>query len=218
MDNRDYPSHSASIDALAAAMRAECEAITRAGIVLQLDCPDLAMRPVFEDEGMSKGEFLGLVTCHLVAITSATARIDSDALRMHVCRGSYGGPHNRDIPFVEILDRVLQARPAALLVEEAKPRHAREWAVFSDVTLPENKVLVPGVLDTTTHYVEHPELVGERLERLARIVGMDRVIAGTDCGFATIATDRPFDPCIVWAKRASMVEGAAIASARLHAG
>lgn len=215
MTNRFYPSHNAYIDALGAAMREEYETIAGAGILLQLDCPDLAQWPMFEAEGRSKGEFLDTVSYHVDAINAATANIDPDAMRLHVCWGNYEGPHSHDIPLAEIVDRVLQARPAALLFEAANPRHEHEWAVFKDVKLPEGKVLVPGVLDTTTNYIEHPELVAERLERLARVVGMERIIAGADCGFATFATALPVDPRIVWAKLASMVEGAAIATARL---
>jgi len=217
MDNRYYPSHDDYIDALAAAMREEYETIAGAGILLQLDCPDLSQWPVYEAEGKSKDEFLAIVSHHVEALNAATADIDPDRMRLHVCWGNYEGPHNHDIPLVEIVDRVLAARPAALLFEAANPRHEHEWAVFKEVALPENKVLVPGVLDTTNNYIEHPELVAERLERLARVVGMERVIAGSDCGFATFATALPVDPRIVWAKLASMAEGAAIATARLKA-
>jgi 5-methyltetrahydropteroyltriglutamate--homocysteine methyltransferase len=218
MVDRHYGSHDDYVDALASAMREEYEAIASAGIVLQLDCPDLASWPVYEARGLSKTEFLDMVSRHVEAINAATATIDPDAMRLHVCWGNYEGPHNHDIALVEIVERILPARPAALVLEAANPRHEHEWAVFKDVELPEGKVLVPGVLDTTTNYVEHPELVAERLERLARLVGMERVIAGTDCGFATFATALAVDPRIVWAKLASLVQGAAIATSRLAAG
>jgi 5-methyltetrahydropteroyltriglutamate--homocysteine methyltransferase len=183
--------------------------------VLQLDCPDLASWPVYEAKGMSKAEFLAMVSQHVEAINIATASIPAESMRLHVCWGNYEGPHNHDIPLVEILDRVLAARPSALLFEAANPRHEHEWALFKDVKLPDGKILVPGVLDSTTNYIEHPELVAERLERLARIVGQQRVLAGTDCGFATFAHALPVDPRIVWAKLAAMAEGAGIATERL---
>jgi 5-methyltetrahydropteroyltriglutamate--homocysteine methyltransferase len=218
MPDRHYGDHDAYVDALADAMRREYEAIAAAGIVLQLDCPDLASWPVYEAKGLSKAAFLSMVEHHVAAINRATAGIDPHAMRMHVCWGNYEGPHNRDIALAEIVERVLECRPAALLFEGANPRHEHEWAVFKDVALPPGKVLVPGVLDTTNNYIEHPELVADRLERLARLVGMERVIAGTDCGFATFATALPVDPRIVWAKLASMAQGAAIATERLRAG
>jgi 5-methyltetrahydropteroyltriglutamate--homocysteine methyltransferase len=196
-------------------MSHEYEAIAAAGLVLQLDCPDLASWPVYEARGMSKQDFLAMVTEHIEALNSATAGIAPESMRMHVCWGNYEGPHNHDIPLIEIIDRVLQARPAALLFEAANPRHEHEWAIFQEVKVPDGKILVPGVLDTTCNYIEHPELVAERIERIARLVGMDRVIAGTDCGFATFAHAVPVDPRIVWAKLAAMVEGAGIATKRL---
>ena len=215
MNNRYYPTHEEYINVLAEAMREEYEAIAAAGLVLQLDCPDLASWPVYEAKGMSKAEFLAMVSQHVEAINTATANIPAESMRLHVCWGNYEGPHNHDIPLLEILDRVLAARPAALLFEAANPRHEHEWALFKDVKLPDGKILVPGVLDTTTNYIEHPELVAERLERLARIVGKERVLAGTDCGFATFAHALPVDPRIVWAKLAAMAEGARIAAERL---
>jgi 5-methyltetrahydropteroyltriglutamate--homocysteine methyltransferase len=215
MVNRHYPSHADYIGALAAAMREEYEAIVAAGIVLQLDCPDFTSWPAHEKRGESKDDYLAKLRLHVDAINSATANIDPEQMRLHVCWGNFEGPHNHDIALAEIVDTVLQVRPAGLLFEAANPRHEHEWAVFGKVDLPETKVLVPGVLDTTNNYIEHPELIAQRLERLARIVGMERVIAGTDCGFATFATALPVDPRIVWAKLASMAEGAAIATARL---
>jgi 5-methyltetrahydropteroyltriglutamate--homocysteine methyltransferase len=216
MTNRYHPSHEEYIGALADAMKEEYEAIAAAGLVLQVDCPDLASWPVYEAKGMSKNDFLAMVDQHIEALNSATAAIAPESMRMHVCWGNYEGPHNHDIPLIEIIDRVLRARPAALLFEAANPRHEHEWAIFNHVVIPDGKVLVPGLLDTTTNYIEHPELVAERIERIARIVGMERVLAGTDCGFATFAHALPVDPRIVWAKLASMVEGAAIATRRLR--
>jgi 5-methyltetrahydropteroyltriglutamate--homocysteine methyltransferase len=215
MANRYYASHHEYINALADAMKEEYEAIAAAGLVLQLDCPDLASWPVYEARGMSKDEFLSMVSEHIDCLNAATSEIPPEAMRLHVCWGNYEGPHNHDIPLIEIIDRVLQARPAALLFEAANPRHEHEWAIFKEVSVPDGKILVPGVLDTTCNYIEHPDLVAERIERIARLVGMERVIAGTDCGFATFAHAVPVDPRIVWAKLASMVEGAAIATKRL---
>jgi 5-methyltetrahydropteroyltriglutamate--homocysteine methyltransferase len=215
MANQYYANHEEYIGVLADAMREEYEAIAGAGIILQIDCPDMASWPAYEVRGMSKAEYLDMVSLHVEAINTATAAIAPDSMRLHVCWGNYEGPHNHDIPLAEILDRVLQARPSALLFEAANPRHEHEWALFKEAKIPDNKVLVPGVLDTTTNYIEHPELIAERIERLARIVGMDRVLAGSDCGFATFATALPVDPKIVWAKLASMSEGAGIATARL---
>jgi 5-methyltetrahydropteroyltriglutamate--homocysteine methyltransferase len=215
MVNRHYPTHDEYIDALVAAMREEYEAIAAAGITLQLDCPDMTSWPAHEKRGMAKDEWLGKVRRHVEAINAATANIDPGQMRMHVCWGNFEGPHNHDVPLAEILDIVLSARPSALLFEAANPRHEHEWALFRDAAIPDTKVLVPGVLDTTNNYIEHPQLVAERLERLARVVGAERVIAGSDCGFATFATTLPVDPRIVWAKLAAMAEGAAIATARL---
>ncbi len=215
MTNRYYPSDEQYVGALAEAMREEYEAIAGAGLVLQLDCPDLASWPVYEAKGMTKDDFLAMVGEHIDALNSATAAIPPESMRLHVCWGNYEGPHNHDIPLREIIDRVLQARPSALLFEAANPRHEHEWVVFTEVAVPDDKILVPGVLDTTCNYIEHPELVAQRIERIARLVGMDRVIAGTDCGFATFAHAVPVDPRIVWAKLAAMAEGAAIATKRL---
>jgi 5-methyltetrahydropteroyltriglutamate--homocysteine methyltransferase len=215
MVNRYYDSHESYVAALADAMKAEYDAIHAAGLVLQLDCPDLASWPVAESKGQTKREFRRTVAQNVEALNHATRDVPPESMRMHVCWGNYEGPHTHDIPLVEILDLILPARPSGLLFEAANPRHEHEWVLFEDVKLPEGKVLIPGVIDSTTNYVEHPELVAERLCRLARLVGMEQVIAGTDCGFATFAHAVPVDPRIVWAKLASLAEGAAIATQRL---
>jgi len=215
MRNRYYPDDDQYVAALAEAMKEEYEAIHAAGFVLQLDCPDLASWPVAEARGLSKEEFLHIVARNVDALEQATRNIAPERMRMHVCWGNYEGPHTHDIPLLEILPLVLPARPRGLLFEAANPRHEHEWVLFEDVKLPDDKVLVPGVLDSTTNYVEHPELVAQRITRLARIVGMDRVIAGTDCGFATFAHAVPVDPRIVWAKLGSLAEGARIATRQL---
>jgi 5-methyltetrahydropteroyltriglutamate--homocysteine methyltransferase len=212
MSNSYYKSHEAYVAALSDAMKGEYDAIHAAGLVLQLDCPDLASWQVAEAKGQTKEEFRRVVAQNIDALNQATRDIPPESMRMHVCWGNYEGPHTHDIPLIEILDLILQARPVGLLFEAANPRHEHEWVIFEDVSLPEDKVLIPGVLDSTTNYVEHPELVAQRVERLARLVGMERVIAGTDCGFATFAHAVPVDPRVVWAKLASLAEGAAMAT------
>jgi 5-methyltetrahydropteroyltriglutamate--homocysteine methyltransferase len=218
MTNRYYRSHEAYVAALSDAMKEEYDAIHAAGLVLQLDCPDLASWQVAEAKGQTKEEFRRVVAQNIDALNQATRDIPPEAMRMHVCWGNYEGPHTHDIPLIEILDLILPARPVGLLFEAANPRHEHEWVIFEHVALPEDKVLIPGVLDSTTNYVEHPELVAQRVERLARLVGRERVIAGTDCGFATFAHAVPVDPRIVWAKLASLAEGAAIATRRFGRG
>jgi 5-methyltetrahydropteroyltriglutamate--homocysteine methyltransferase len=214
MPNRYYPSTGDYISALADAMKTEYDAIHAAGLVLQLDCPDLAA-------GWARGpertlaEFRKDVARRLEAIDYATRDIPPDQLRLHLCWGNYEGPHHTDIPLADIIDLVLAARPAAVSFEAANPRHEHEWKLFEDVKLPEGKVVIPGVLDSTTNYIEHPELVAQRIGRYASVVGRSNVIAGSDCGFATFASLTPLDPDITWAKLAAMADGAAIASAEL---
>lgn len=215
--NAYYPSHEAYIYAVAEAMKHEYDAIYQAGFVLQLDCPDLAggwNRPEFIDKTMD--EFRKFAMLHVEALNYATRDIPSDRMRLHVCWGNFEGPHVRDIPLVQIIDILLMARPAALSLEGANPRHEHEWKVFRDVKLPEGKVLIPGVLDSTTNFVEHPELVAERIIRYAGVVGRENVIAGTDCGFATLArTELRVHPTVTWAKFQAMTEGARLASREL---
>ncbi len=215
--NEHYASHEDYVGALADAMKDEYDAIHAAGIVLQVDCPDLASWQVAEAKGHDKTQFRRTIAQNVEALDHATRDIPPEAMRMHVCWGNYMGPHTHDVPFAEIIDLILPARPSGLLFEGANPRHEQEWVIFEDLERPDGKVLIPGVLDSTTNYVEHPELVAQRLERYARIVGRENVMAGTDCGFATFAHSALVDPRIVWAKMAAMAEGAAIASARLAA-
>jgi 5-methyltetrahydropteroyltriglutamate--homocysteine methyltransferase len=205
--NEYYPSDEAYIFALADAMKAEYDAICQAGIVLQLDCPDLS-GPGMDDPLADVGEFRKQVAMRLEAIDHATRDIPPDRMLMH----------HRDVPLAEFIDLVLGARPGAISFEGANPRHEHEWALFKDVALPEGKVIIPGVLDSTTNFIEHPELVAQRLERYAGVVGKTNVIAGTDCGFATIADIAIVDPKIAWAKLAAMTEGARLASDRLWGG
>jgi 5-methyltetrahydropteroyltriglutamate--homocysteine methyltransferase len=208
LQNQHYDTHEEYIGALADAMKHEYDAIHAAGFVLQLDCPDLAM-------GRHAGDFGRMAPVHIEAINHATRDIPPDRLRMHVCWGNYEGPHHTDVPISEIIDLVLGARPAGLLVEAANPRHAHEWRVFEDVRLPAGKVIVPGVIDTTTNYIEHPQLVADRIIQYARVVGRENVIAGTDCGFATFANFLPVHPAIVWAKLRALSDGAELATREL---
>jgi 5-methyltetrahydropteroyltriglutamate--homocysteine methyltransferase len=213
LQNQHYPTHEEYIAALADEMKAEYDAIHQAGFVLQLDCPDLAMTRHMHNE--SAEEFRKRARLHVEAINHATRDIPAEEMRIHLCWGNYEGPHHHDMPLAEIIDIVLEARPAAISFEAANPRHEHEWTVFEEVALPDGKVLIPGVLDSTTNYIEHPELVAQRLVRYARLVGRENVIAGTDCGFATFANLLHVEPEITWAKLAAMSDGARLASSEL---
>src|SRR4051795_8020255 len=212
--DRHYGDHEAYLYAIADAMKVEYDEIHRAGLVLQLDCPDLTLTRGRRG-GETDADHRALLRLHVEAINHATRDIPAEAMRMHVCWGNYEGPHHHDLPLRDIVDVVLQARSAAVSFEAANPRHAHEWTVFEDIALPDGKALVPGVLDTTTNYIEHPELVAQRIERYVRLVGRENVIASTDCGFASFAGSGAVDPAIVWAKLGAMAEGAALASAEL---
>jgi 5-methyltetrahydropteroyltriglutamate--homocysteine methyltransferase len=215
LKNDYYPNHDAYLEALAKAMKVEYDAIHQAGFILQVDCPDLAMGRHIQFADASVAEFRKMAELHIEALNHALADIPPDRMRLHLCWGNYEGPHHRDVPLRDIIDVVLKARPAGLSFEAANPRHAHEWKVFREFTLPADKVLIPGVLDSTTNYIEHPELVAERLCRFADVVGRENVIAGTDCGFATFAGNSDVDPQIVWAKFQAMAEGARLASQQL---
>ncbi len=214
LPNQHYPSHEEYIGVLADVMKAEYDEIHRAGLVLQLDCPDLAMtRHMTSDESLE--EFRGRAKLHVEAINHATRDIPADDMRMHLCWGNYEGPHHHDMPLRDIIDIVFEAKPAAISFEAANPRHEHEWTVFDDVKLPEGKALIPGVIDSTTNYIEHPELVAQRIVRYAQRVGRENVIAGSDCGFATFASLLAIDPGITWAKLRAMADGAKLASTEL---
>ena len=214
--NEYYPSREAYLARLTDVMKQEYDAIARANFVLQLDCPDLAMGRHLAFPALSTSEFLKIAEGNVEALNHALRDIAPDRLRMHLCWGNYAGPHHRDIPLKDILPIVLKARPQAISLEGANPRHEHEWAVFKEVRLPDDKVLIPGVLDSTTNFIEHPELVAQRIVRYAEVVGRERVIAGTDCGFGTFARSNPqVEPEIAWAKLSAMAEGARLASARL---
>ena len=213
--NRYYPTHEAYVEALGAAMQEEYEAIVNAGFKLQVDCPDLAMARHTGFQDLSEGDFLKRAEHQVEVLNHALRNVPASAVRMHVCWGNYEGPHDHDIPLEKILHLVLKAKPSAILFEASNPRHAHEWTVWRDAKLPDDKVLVPGLLTSTSNYVEHPELVAQRVQQFADIVGRDRVIAGTDCGFGTFAGIGKMDAGISWRKLAQLVEGARIASERL---
>ncbi|WP_446653483.1 cobalamin-independent methionine synthase II family protein [Blastomonas sp.] len=213
--NRHYPSHEAYLADLADAMREEYETIVAAGFDLQLDCPDLAMSRHTGYQDLSEADFLKVAAANVEALNAATANIPPERMRMHICWGNYEGPHDHDIPLERVVDIVLSARPGTVLFEGANPRHEHEWTVWRDAAIPEDKVLAPGVIDTCSNYVEHPELIAQRLERFVGIVGADRVIGSTDCGFGTFAGYGKIDPLVTAKKLKALREGADIAAARL---
>ena len=215
--NEFYPSYEKYLHALAEAMRPEYEAIVAAGFILQLDCPDLGLgrHMMFKDK--SEAEYVRVAHQHVDAMNEALRNIPADRVRMHICWGNYEGPHHCDVPMDVVLPIALRAKPQALLFESCNPRHAHEWTVFRDTKIADDKILVPGVLDSVSNFIEHPLLVAERIEKFANIVGRDRVIAGTDCGFSTFAGFGNVDAEIVYAKLSALSDGAAIASKRLWA-
>jgi 5-methyltetrahydropteroyltriglutamate--homocysteine methyltransferase len=216
LPNRHYPSREAYLARLVDVMKEEYDAIHRAGFVLQVDCPDLAMGRHLAFAELSNAEFVKIAEANVEALNHALRDIPPDRMRLHLCWGNYEGPHHRDIPLREILPVALRARPQALSFEGANPRHEHEWVVFKEVRLPDDRVIIPGVLDSTTNFIEHPELVAQRIVRYAEIVGRERVMAGTDCGFMTFARAvNQVEPEIAWAKFKSMVEGARLASRQL---
>jgi len=214
--NEHYPTREAYLARLVDVMKEEYDAIHRAGFVLQVDCPDLAMGRHLAFSELSNAEFVKIAEANVEALNHALREIPADRMRLHLCWGNYEGPHHRDIPLREIIRVALKAKPEGLSFEGANPRHEHEWVVFREVRLPDDKVIIPGVLDSTTNFIEHPELVAQRLVRYADVVGRERVIAGTDCGFATFARSNPqVEPEIVWHKLRSMAEGAKLASQQL---
>jgi len=212
--NGYYPSYEAYLDAIAAAMRPEYEAIVRGGFVLQLDCPDLAMGRHIQFAALDLEGFRRMARLHVEALNRAVANLPPERMRLHLCWGNYEGPHHYDVPLADILDIALSARPAGLSFEAANPRHAHEWTVFDQVKLPPGKVLIPGVIESKSNFIEHPELIAQRIARYAERVGRENVIAGSDCGFGTWVGQAAVDPAIVWAKLAAMAEGARIATRR----
>ena len=215
-ENRHYQTREEYLAALADAMRGEYEAIADAGITLQVDCPDLAMSRHSRFSNLTLEEFRREAELSVEALNQAVARIPADRLRLHVCWGNYEGPHDHDVPLQDVVDIVLRAKPAGISIEACNPRHGHEWRVWEDVRLPDDRYLVPGVIDSTNNYVEHPELVAQRLLNYARIVGADRVVGGSDCGFGTFAHMATVAPSITWSKLRSLVDGARLATAELQ--
>ncbi len=213
--NQYYPSHEAYLADLADAMRHEYEAIVNAGFDVQLDCPDLAMSRHTGYQDLSEDEFLKVAEANVEAINNATANIPAERIRMHICWGNYEGPHDHDIPLSRVINTILKAKPATILFEGANPRHEHEWTVWRDTPIPENKILAPGLIDTCSNYIEHPELIAQRIERFVNIVGPERVVASTDCGFGTFAGYGKIDPDVTWKKLRALREGADIAASRL---
>ncbi|MEC8712648.1 MAG: cobalamin-independent methionine synthase II family protein [Pseudomonadota bacterium] len=217
LQNEYYKTREAYLAALADAMKAEYETIVGAGLDLQLDCPDLALSRHMLFSDLSDDEFVSVANMHVDALNHALRDIDPAHVRVHICWGNYEGPHVCDIDMDKVFPTLMKTRARYVLFETSNPRHAHEWTVFRDRAgeIPDDKVLVPGVVDTTTNFVEHPELVAQRIARFVSIVGADRVIAGSDCGFGTFAGFGAVDPDIAYAKLAALAEGAALASGRL---
>jgi 5-methyltetrahydropteroyltriglutamate--homocysteine methyltransferase len=213
--NEFYGTLDEYLDALADAMKVEYEGIVNAGFQLQIDAPDLAMGRHIMYRDQPDEVFVEATERHVAAINRALADVPGDQVRLHVCWGNYEGPHHLDIPVEAIMDHVLEAKPATILFEAANPRHAHEWTAWRDAAIPDDKILAPGVISSTSNYIEHPELIAQRLQTFAAIVGPERVVAGTDCGFGTWSGFGPIDPTICWAKLESLSEGAALASSRL---
>ncbi len=214
--DRFYNNEDAYVEALADALKEEYEAIWKAGFILQIDAPDLGSARHNQYQHLSDGEFLKIAERNIEAVNHATQNIPPDRMRLHICWGNYEGPHTHDIPLATVFDVAVKARPQALLFEGANPRHAHEWEELRDKKIPDDTILMPGCIDSTTNFVEHPKLVAQRIENYARLVGRERVVAGTDCGFATFAAQQnAVVPSIAWAKLAALAEGARIASDRL---
>ena len=210
--NDHYPSQEAYLFAIAEAMRQEYETVAGAGFVLQIDCPDLAMGRHIQYAALSLAEFRKRAGMHVEALNHALSNVAPEKLRMHLCWGNYEGPHHCDVPLADIMDIVVLARPDAISFEAANPRHGHEWTLFERFRLPAGKVLIPGVIESKSNFIEHPELVAQRLGRYAKLVGRENVIAGSDCGYGTWVGQAAVDPDVVWAKMAAMAEGARIAS------
>ncbi len=210
--NDHYPSQEAYLAAIAEAMRHEYETVAKAGLVLQIDCPDLAMGRHIQYADLSLPEFRKRARLHVEALNHALGNIPAEQLRIHVCWGNYEGPHHRDVPLSDIIDIVFMAKPNAISFEAANPRHAHEWMLFERVKLPDGKLLIPGVLESKSNFIEHPELIAQRIARYAKLVGRENVIAGSDCGFGTWVGQAAIDPDVVFAKLKAMAEGARIAS------
>jgi 5-methyltetrahydropteroyltriglutamate--homocysteine methyltransferase len=215
LPNKYYPTHESYIEAIAAAMREEYAAIAAAGFIVQIDCPDLAMSRHTGFQDLSEADFIKRAAFHAEVLNHALDGVPPDRVRVHICWGNYEGPHTHDIDFAKIANIIVGIRAQGIALEAANPRHAHEWAVWKDVKLPEDKILLPGVIDTSTNYVEHPALVAERIVRFTEIVGRERVIANSDCGFGTAAGTGKLDPEIVFLKLGALADGARLASEQL---
>jgi 5-methyltetrahydropteroyltriglutamate--homocysteine methyltransferase len=210
--NDHYPSQEAYLYAIADAMRHEYEAVAKAGFVLQLDCPDLAMGRHIQFHDVDLKTFRKAAEMNIEVMNHATANIPPEQLRMHVCWGNYEGPHHYDVPLADVIDLVFKARASYISFEAANPRHAHEWTLFESVKLPDGKVLIPGVIESKANFIEHPELIAQRIGRYAKLVGRENVMGGSDCGYGTWVGQAAVDPDVVWAKLAALAEGARIAS------
>jgi len=214
--NDYYKDEDTYIAAMADAMKVEYEAIHASGLILQIDCPDLGSARHNQYKHLSDDEFLKIAWRNMEAVNAATANIPPEKMRLHICWGNYEGPHTHDFPLAKIFPVLMAARPAAILFEGANPRHEHEWEDIQDIEIPDHKILIPGVVDSTSNFVEHPKLIAQRLGNWAKVVGRERIIAGSDCGFGTFARLEPqVTADIVWSKFKAMSEGAAIATKRL---
>ena len=214
--NLHYPNEEAYVDALAEIMKVEYRAIVEAGFLLQIDCPDLGSCRNNQYRHLTDEQFRKIAERNIAALNAATAGLPADKMRLHICWGNYEGPHTHDLPLLKIIDIAFKGRPQAISIEAANPRHDHEWEDLKTIRIPDDKILIPGVIDSTTNFVEHPKLVAQRIGRYADIVGRERVIAGVDCGFGTaVRADPMVVDSIVWAKLAALSEGAQIASERL---
>jgi 5-methyltetrahydropteroyltriglutamate--homocysteine methyltransferase len=210
--NEHYPTHEKYLYAIADAMRREYETVAAAGFTLQIDCPDLAMGRHIQFADLSVADFKKRAAQNIEVLNHALAAIRPERLRLHLCWGNYEGPHHHDVPLADIIELIFTARPQAISFEAANPRHGHEWTVFERVKLPPGKVLIPGVIESKSNFIEHPELIAQRIARYAKLVGRENVIAGSDCGYGTWVGQAAVDPDVVWAKLAALSEGARIAS------
>jgi 5-methyltetrahydropteroyltriglutamate--homocysteine methyltransferase len=215
--NEYYPTREEYVFAIAEAMRHEYEAIAASGATVQLDCPDLGMGRHMTYAAMSVEEFRKTIEVNIEALNHAVRNIPAEQLRMHLCWGNYPGPHHCDIPLADIIDIVWKAKPQTVLFEGANPRHAHEWTLFADIEIPDGKILCPGVIEPQSNYIEHPELVAQRIERWASVIPPERLMAGVDCGFSIHVGMQGIDPQVAWAKLKSLADGCEIATSRLFA-
>lgn len=213
--NDYYPNHEDYLFACADALRHEYEAIVAAGVMLQIDCPDLAMGRHTQFAHLDLAGFRDRMELHVEALNRALVNIPAENVRMHLCWGNYPGPHHCDVPLADIIDIVWKAKPHAIAFEAANPRHGHEWTLFERIKPPEGKVLIPGVIECRSSYIEHPELVSQRIERYAHLTGRENVMAGVDCGFSVHVGSGGLDPDVVWGKLQALAQGAEIASRRL---